>query len=104
MSAKITSLKAQNKANNYGLDALFSADASSTNEELLSAWQEAKKTAKEYEEAAGNKEIKSANDTYLRNFYTAQAKKDAERKADEEARRKAEPPLSNHRQARQSPV
>ncbi len=89
MSAKITSLKAQNKANNYGLDELFSADASSTNEELLSAWQEAKKTAIEYEEAAANKEIKSANDTYLRNFYTAQAKKDAERKADEEARRKA---------------
>ncbi len=86
MEARLTALEAENKANQYGLDKLFSADASSTNEELLTAWQEAKQTALDYEKAAMEKETNAASDTYLKNYYTSQAKRDAEKEADEDAR------------------
>ncbi len=89
MNAKLTVLKAENTANNYELDNLFSADASSSNKELFTAWQNAKETAADFEEAASEKETKSANDTYLKNYYTKQAVKDREREADAAAKREA---------------
>ncbi len=87
MNAELTTFKEENEINGYDLDSLFSANGSSSDEELFSAWQTAKKTASDYKEASAAKETEIANDIYLKNTYIAEAKKDAEKEADAKAKK-----------------
>ncbi len=87
--AELDVLKAENKANEYGLEELLSEDQTSSDAEMTAAWQKARDASSDYNNASEAKGTQAANDTYWKNYYTVQAKKDADKEADAAAKNDA---------------